>query len=113
MAWCVQWFRAVDAARALRSRGERRLGRVGLDDADSVSPRTTRAGRLCELELSSNLAPLHTNRYDTHKLADEDIFLAALTLFTDNGAATLGAGWNARPGTIPPPVAPGPVSRPH
>jgi hypothetical protein len=86
--------------------------------------------------------------YNTQKLADEDIFLAALTIFTDNGtlrktpflshfipktiilprqardkhrensiykeaccagAATLGAGWTPRPGTVAPPVAPGPV----
>ena len=31
--------------------------------------------------------------HNTTKLADADPFVAALTIFTDNGAATLGAGW--------------------
>ena len=31
--------------------------------------------------------------HNTTKLADADPFVAALSLFTDNGAATLGAGW--------------------
>eukprot|EP00047_Mylnosiga_fluctuans_P019241 m.80440 g.80440 ORF g.80440 m.80440 type:complete len:1055 (+) comp8042_c0_seq1:56-3220(+) len=36
--------------------------------------------------------------YNTTKLADEDIFLAALSVFTDNGATTLGLGWpSAKP----------------
>ena len=47
--------------------------------------------------------------HGTKKAADEDVFLAALTLWTDNGAATLGAAWKADPETVPPPVAPGPV----
>ena len=47
--------------------------------------------------------------HGTKKAADEDVFLAALTLWTDNGAATLGAAWRADPETVPPPVAPGPV----
>ena len=37
------------------------------------------------------------------KKADEDIFLAALTIWTDNGAATLGAAWRPTAGTSPPP----------
>ena len=32
----------------------------------------------------------------------KDIFLAALTMWTDNGAATLGAAWNSATGTVPP-----------
>ena len=47
--------------------------------------------------------------YNTTKAADEDIFLTALTMWTDNGAATLGPAWKAKQGTIPPAVAPGPV----
>lgn len=39
--------------------------------------------------------------YNTTKLADEDIFLAALSLFTDNGATTLGLDW---PSSDPPPA---------
>ena len=31
--------------------------------------------------------------YNTTKLDHSDIFIAALTLWTDNGAATLGPGW--------------------
>lgn len=46
--------------------------------------------------------------HNTTKLADEDIFQTTLTLWTDNGAATLGAAWRASPGTKPPTVAPGP-----
>ena len=37
--------------------------------------------------------------YNTTKAADEDIFTTTLTLWTDNGAATLGAAWAAAPGT--------------
>ena len=37
--------------------------------------------------------------YNTVKRADEDPFLAALTMWTDNGAATLGAAWPAAPNT--------------
>ncbi len=55
--------------------------------------------------------------YNTTKRADEDIFLAALTLWTDNGAATLGAAWGPAPGTQPPPFdktsAPGGVVPPN
>ena len=41
--------------------------------------------------------------YETTKLADQDIFLAALTMWTDNGAATLGAAWSkVTKGTAPP-----------
>lgn len=40
--------------------------------------------------------------HNTVKRADEDVFLAALTMWTDNGAATLGPAWGAAPGTQPP-----------
>ena len=43
--------------------------------------------------------------YNTTKRTDEDVFLAALTLWTDNGAATLGPAWHSTPGTVPPPFA--------
>jgi len=42
--------------------------------------------------------------YKTVKRADEDVFLAALTLWTDNGAATLGAAWGVHdPEVVAPP----------
>ena len=43
--------------------------------------------------------------YDTDKKADEDVFLSALSIWTDNGAATLGAGWSniGNPAATPPP----------
>ena len=43
--------------------------------------------------------------YDTDKKADEDVFLSALSIWTDNGAATLGAGWRniGNPKATPPP----------
>lgn len=41
--------------------------------------------------------------YNTRKKADEDIFLAAMTLWTDNGAATLGPAWAKLDPTVKPP----------
>lgn len=41
--------------------------------------------------------------YNTTKKADEDVFLTSLTIWTDNGAATLGPAWHADTGTKPPP----------
>eukprot|EP00035_Acanthoeca_spectabilis_P033311 m.22938 g.22938 ORF g.22938 m.22938 type:complete len:1111 (+) comp5887_c0_seq1:65-3397(+) len=42
--------------------------------------------------------------YNTTKKDDEDVFLATLSLWTDNGAATLGAGWHLVTKSTPPPV---------
>ncbi len=40
--------------------------------------------------------------YNTTKRADEDVFQAALTIWTDNGAATLGPAWKSAAGVQPP-----------
>eukprot|EP00038_Savillea_parva_P030019 m.74990 g.74990 ORF g.74990 m.74990 type:complete len:1118 (+) comp8955_c0_seq1:34-3387(+) len=45
--------------------------------------------------------------YKTAKKEDEDPFLATLSLWTDNGAATLGAGWHTTSPATPPPTPPG------
>ena len=83
-------------------------------DVLSVPPGFTQSTLLVHSGLGANDAwdewgATMRSAYDTKKDADQDIFLAALSIFTDNGAATLGAAWAARPGTVPPPVAPGPV----
>mgnify|MGYP001317278780 CR=1 FL=1 len=43
--------------------------------------------------------------YQARKNTDQDIFLKALTMWTDNGAATLGVGWHS---SDPPPPYHGP-----
>eukprot|EP00040_Diaphanoeca_grandis_P008597 m.45775 g.45775 ORF g.45775 m.45775 type:complete len:1168 (-) comp20058_c0_seq1:7-3510(-) len=43
-------------------------------------------------------------RWDTTKKADEDVFLTSLTIWTDNGAATLGPAWRPMQPNVVPPV---------
>ena len=45
--------------------------------------------------------------YNTSKADSEDVFLQTMTMWTDNGAATLGAGWHSNAGATPPPVPQG------